>query len=257
MKKVIWAIATLIMTVVICSIKVSALADLESAMWDHYTEQFEIIMNYETFWSSGDEMDAYAHWYTITDLDHNGCLEIISAVNYSTGNLTHMEIYEVSTLTQSMKPLRLWSPSFSMIGKEFDLLSGIIDTHYPDIAPWDSNTTSVPVFHHDNTGEWLYCCRNLNSVGSEENEEIVESISVYEGTLYIRPIVQKYKVNPEGTVSYYNEMGKTITESEYLNWEERFSDFEKYDCKLSWFFLSDGLSFEMLEDSFSTFMQSF
>lgn len=257
MKKGILTIAALIMSMVISSFEISASADSQPATWEHYTEQLKIIMNSESLWSSGDEKDPEVHWYTITDLDHNGCLEVISAVNYSTGNLTHMEIYEVSTLAQSMKSLQLWSPNFSMIGKGLSTLGGVIDSHYPDLAPWDSNTTMLPAFHNKDTGEWLYCYRNLNSLGSDEIEELVESISVYEGTLCIRPIVQKYKVNPEGTVTYYDETGKTITESEYLNWEEQFTDFEKYDCELSWFSLYEGLSIEMLEDSFSTFRQNF
>ena len=255
MKKVIWTIATLIFAVLVCNFEICAFADSESATREHYKEQCEIIMKYESFWATKD--DTEQHWYTVTDLDHNGCLEIVSAVNYSTGNLTHIEAYEVSASTQSMKLLWLWSPNFSMIGKEFDLLSGVIDSHYPDIAPYGTNTTVLPVFHNDNTGEWLYCCKNLNSVGSEEIEEIVESISVYEGTLVIRPIVQKYTVDLGAKVSYYGEKGKTITESEYLNWEERFSDYDRYDCELTWFSLYKGLTLEMLEDSFSTFMRSF
>lgn len=236
-------------------VSVPAFADSESVTSEHYTEQLEIIMKNESLWSTKD--DTEQHWYTVTDLDHNGCLELLSAVNYSSGGLTHIEIYEVSTLTQSMKPLGLWSPNFSIIGKRNDLLSGVIDSHYPDIAPYDTNTTMLPVFHNDESGEWLYCYWNINSVGNDEIEKIVESISVYDGTLCIKPIVQKYKVNPEGTVSYYDEMGKTISESEYLNWEELFSDYEKYDCELLWFSLYDGLTLEMLEDSFSTFMRSF
>jgi hypothetical protein len=254
MKMIIRTIATLIMAVLICSFEISAFADSESATQEHYKKQFEIIMNYESFWSTKDDTEQY--WYTVTDLDHNGCLEIVSAVNYSTGNLTHIEAYEVSTSTQSTKRLWLWSPIFSMIGKEFDLLSGVIDSHYPDIAPYGTNTTVLPAFHNDETGEWVYCYWNINSAGREEIEEIVESISVYEGTLVIRPIVQKYTVDLGAKVSYYGEQGKTITESEYLNWEERFSDYDRYDCEFRWFSLYKGLTLEMLEDSFSTFMLS-
>ena len=103
---IIRTIATLIMAVLICSFEISAFADSESATQEHYKKQFEIIMNYESFWSTKDDTEQY--WYTVTDLDHNGCLEIVSAVNYSTGNLTHIEAYEVSTSTQSTKRLWLW-----------------------------------------------------------------------------------------------------------------------------------------------------
>ena len=224
-----------------------------------YSDQFELILKNKALWSIEDYMGANLHSYAITDLDHNGRLEVFAAVNYSTGNLTHIEIYEVDESLQLMKPVRLTeTPIFSKIGNDETILDCVIDSHFPDVIYLDEETTVVPAYYNDR-GDWYYCFWNFNSDGSsgELTEEILETVSIEYGSLYVRPIVQKFTARYDGRTEYYDSDGENISENEFLNWKTHFSEYTEREFEFSWFHLQDGLSPEMIRASFAAFYNSF
>ena len=56
-------------------------------------DQLKIILNHQSQWKNNTGAEYYA--YAITDLDHNGRLEIIAASSGGTGKYTNYNIYEV------------------------------------------------------------------------------------------------------------------------------------------------------------------
>lgn len=228
-----------------------------------YKDQLELILNSVSLWSITDDWPN-ACLYSITDLDHNGRLEVFAAVNYGTGNMTHIEIFEVDQEIHSMKYTGNGvSCNYSALirADQSTPIDLILDHNYPDVLPYDSGKTTCAAFRSSrtgHTGQWYYCFVNFNSsgTGADESEIIIESLTLQNGDLDIRRVVQSYTNRLEGKTVYFGEYGDIITKDEFDNWESLFEDCEKITVEFGWFSLYDELTLDILTDSLLVFERS-
>ncbi|MBQ6365189.1 MAG: hypothetical protein IJI61_02140 [Oscillospiraceae bacterium] len=160
--------------------------------------QLQVILDNRKMWDLEDYADPIPGCYAITDLDHNGRVEIISAVNYSSGNLTHLEIHEVNKAMSGLNrvdtdQVKHFSPLFQ------DSIPVFEDAFYPNLSSINAppEFIGLPHFAKINAyvspkGEWYYPCSNFNSVGADKREDIKEWLSLSHGSLSIQPVVWAY-----------------------------------------------------------------
>ena len=218
--------------------------------------QLQLILDQASVWSIEDYEPPIGGTNAVTDLDRNGRLEIIGAVNYSTGNLTHIEIYEVNEAKNALNHIgQRFNSSASIIYKGADSIDLLIDSNYPDVLPWEMGSTYCTAYKSSSDGVWNYCFSNWNG-GVEENEEIKQILLLKDGELQIRSLAVKTKAFLQEYHEYYNGSGKQITESEYLDWTSIFSGCKKRTAEFSWFSLYNGLTYDMLLRSYQAYHNS-
>ena len=195
-------------------------------------------------------------YYAVTDLDHNGRLELLEAVGYSTkdvANLAHLEAYEVNESKTG-----LVSTGAGLYGNYSLLLEDgnplVEDACYPDFEP-QKGPTKLNVYSAD--GIWYYACSTYNVAGGKDVEEIKEWMYLDNGILCIYPAAWRYFPSGSRSPYFFGSENNQITEKEYNNWETARFDSEKHTATIWWFTLlngNTGLSF--LENSYEAYINN-
>ena len=172
--------------------------------------------------------DSYNQWkyeypntpwfYTITDLDHNGRLEVIAASLQGTGLFTYAEYWEVN---ESLDGLVHCSTELT----EGDFL--------PDII-----TDTADCYYDPATNSYFYIFEDFARNGASEHFTGIEALCLKDGVIKKRPIASKYEQWIDGTAVppvFSDQDGKVITENDYLTAVgNTFSGLQKQTVSFEW-----------------------
>ncbi len=217
---------------------------------DNLADQFQLIFNSSEVWNN-EHFDYPC--FAVTDLDHNGRLEIIAAENYSTGNYTRIQIFEVNQDGTGLDDVGTGIEWNFMLSYGNEIKKDICN---PDILPDRpinpiSDTSESIVYYLPAEGKIYYTLTN-RSGGTEEYEEIHEALFLQDEALHIFPISWGHR---DGTiVTYFNYKGEIIPESEAIFWRALFDGYESQIVTFSWFSLGiQPLTTELLKASYQVF----
>ena len=168
-------------------------------------QQRAIIMDHYDLWA-----EAWSYgtdwFYTITDLDHNGRLEVVTASLQGSGLYTYADIWEVRE-------------DFSGIAECKDSLGE--GEAYPDII-----TETASCFHDESSGLYWYLFDDVARSGMAEYYSSKVALCLDNGAVELHYINSKYEkyedADSEPQVSYGDGEGNPITKEEYeqavANW---------------------------------------
>ncbi len=166
--------------------------------------QTALIMDQYDTWSKAFD---YGDWfYTITDLDHNGRLEVITASLQGSGLYTYAGIWEVNE-------------DFSGIAECRDNLGE--GGSYPDII-----TEAVNCYHDETADLYYYLFDDVARSGMAEHWHGKSVLCLHDGVVEITVICSEYELyeDPEAepTVTYSDGNGNALTKEEFeqavANW---------------------------------------
>lgn len=180
-------------------------------------QQVQIMADNIDMWADTMADEGVLYFYAVTDLDHNGRLELITSSCQGTGLYTYSYYYEVN--------------------KNFDGLNDFVLSTAEGDSQVDIITDSVPVYY--DPGKNLYYCIFDDTIrsGAEMNYTYKNALFMTGGK------VDEMRLGCKGTVfdgdavsiTYTDADDKEISEDEYLKLEDtRFSGLEKKVAVIDW-----------------------
>ncbi len=203
----------------------------------NFDQQLGLIADHADLWKQ--EFD-YIHWgYTVTDLDHNGRLEIISASLQGTGMYTYIQMFEVNEDGTGLEEVRQDRPA-------------------EDSAP-DIMVDRVPVYHDPDSGADYYIFMDMIRNGFAELYENTRAVRLEDGVWKEEMLALKstvYSDEEHFTETLTDADGNAITQEQYESIaENRFPAFERGEYCFVWNMTSvedfNGLSGDALVESLS------
>ncbi len=204
-------------------------------------EQIQLITLNKADWFLNSEFGE-SYFFTITDLNQNGRLELILSTCQGTGMYTTSAYYEVNEEMDGLLALSA------------DLLEGDSE---PDII----NNTSV-AYHQADTDIWYYIFKDSMRAGAAGYYENTSSVWIESDTVQYE-ILGKFSLLYEGeseVSSYQNALDQDITEAEYETIsDQQYQGYEKYSVSLNWINVSDTTDdtdqlFTKAKESFEGFL---
>ena len=178
--------------------------------------QLHIIAENSSTWLNNTEDGASG--FAVTDLDHNGRLEIIFSSLQGTGFYSYNQIWEVN--------------------REFDGIELCEAETKEGDSQADIMVESVPVFYDPGSNAYYYIFDDLLKNGAAEYYENKRAISLQEGKLLETPLAYKstiYSDPNSSKITYTDADGKEISAEEYDNIADRFFDkYEKHQVSIGW-----------------------
>ena len=182
-------------------------------------QQKELIMEHYAQWSFTEPWES-PWFYTFTDLDHNGRLEVIAACVQGTGFYTYLKIWEVNG---DFSDIAECEPAVEEEGASF-----------PDLI-----IESMPCYHDASSGRYYYICEDMVRGGWAEYYFSTNAICLHDGVFDIQTLASRYEhfsepeADPE--VTYYDASGESSTRKAYESAEEGFAvGKEKTTLTLDW-----------------------
>ena len=175
--------------------------------------------------------------YAVTDLDHNGSLELIAAICKSPDYMTYAKVYEVSEGRDAFVECDM---SVAADQPFVDILQDSADTYY-DRA----------------TDTWHYLFSEDFTKSMSEHYSVKCSISLKDG--YVKPVAYATEhieiENGFTVVSFQDPNGNEITPEEFnAAGDAAFQTFEKSGTNFSWFTMKDATTASVLTDSYKVFI---
>lgn len=161
------------------------------------SDQLDLIAANAGMWKQ--DVDFGLWGFTVTDLDHNGLLEIISASVQGTGFYTYINAYEVNET-----------------GDGFTELQGPSDER-TDSAP-DIMVSTTPVYYDKDTGRYYYIFDDIIRNGMAEYYENKCAVSIVDGKWEETLLAMKHTIYTDAdhyTITCTDGSGNTITEEQY------------------------------------------
>ncbi len=184
-------------------------------------EQRRILEENRALWSFGD--DYYTPWfYTFTDLDHNGCLEVLAASTQGTGIFTYANFYEVLPDGSGVK--NLYHEGVEIEGPD----------DWPEII-----LESLPCYYDRASNTYYYACSGVTRDGAAHSNSSWAALCLKDGVAdweYLGWMDQQWTDGGEGpTVRCTDAAGNPITEQEFDKLvERRFAGLEQSTLRLNW-----------------------
>ena len=162
---------------------------------------------------------SYETWFSaITDLDHNGRLEVLTASLQGSGLFTWVNCYEVNETFTNLNHC----PDDTQEGQA-----------WPDIIK-----DSITSYRDPATGRYTYVCEDYLRDGAAHYWTGLMSFCLTDSHIEVRQIAsmdEVYTDQNNSTRRYFDEHNAEITESAYLGAEQRvFAGQEKGTLSLSW-----------------------
>ncbi len=177
----------------------------------------------------------HAWYYSVTDFDHNGRLELVAAAQHQADRSKTLRMWEVS---EGRDALNECTPILEE------------DESFPDILLDNADT-----FHDTATGKWSYIFYD-NIVLSDFNVFTVKtSVDLTAGVVSYTPWAVEHTVvqNNARSVSYTDANGYTISQEQYnASTVNAFVGKERSNTSFDWFLFKDA-SIARLADSYSVF----
>ena len=180
-------------------------------------EQRQLIEQYADLWTVKDSPDPW--FYAITDLDHNGRLEVIAASMQGSGLFTYANFYEVSEDYSQLV-------SCQTSGEEWET--------WPDLIQ-----ETLPCYYDSASGRYAYVCEDMLRNGAAYYDQTLTAIWLENGRVQQEPLANKTTVYTdeasEPQITYQDAEGNPITQEEYEGWADRaFAGMEKSTLTLFW-----------------------
>lgn len=192
-----------------------------------YDDQLGVIAANSGLWKQTDEFGSWG--FTVTDLDQNGRLEIISASTQGTGMYTLIKIFEVSDEGNTLTEITQDRPEYESS---------------PDIM-----YQQVQRFYDPESGHYYYIFNDFIRNGFAENYQKKLAVSLEDGVWKETPLAVKSTIYTDAehfTVTAKDADGNDITEEQFEQAEKTtFSQCESDAVCLEWI-MTDTESFAAL-----------
>ena len=207
--------------------KETAYADSAAAQLQlSFEEQKQMIEDNRELWAFTEPYDS-PWFYTFTDLDHNGRLEVIAATTQGSGIFTYANFWEVL-------------PDGSGID---NCCRKNVEIEGPDDWP-EIIVDSIPCYYDALSGCYYYPCENVTRDGYAHQYYSWQVLCLKDGAAEWEFLAAK-NVNwrdeetgseyPDAVTTCVDAAGNPITEQEYDGAvEKRFAEREKTELKLDW-----------------------
>lgn len=204
---------------------------------DNTADQLRLILDSENQWKQ-EEYSEYDRWYyAVTDLDHNGQLEIFAAITQGTGVFTNGYLYEVSTDGKTLQSCSL--PTDDGVS-------------LPELILTNCEGAQDP-----KTGDYWYFFRDITKNGYAEFSEAIVPVRLKDGVFTAEPIAWSYTLAPDGKVdTTYGTPAGAITQAEFENAQANFqAGMRPFTVNFDWFTFGEDVNPGRLEASFSAFKE--
>ena len=183
-------------------------------------EQRRILEANRSLWAF-DEGDFAPDWYyTFTDLDHNGLLEVISASTQGSGIFTYVHFYEVLPDSSGVK----------------NLYHADVEIEGPDDWP-EIIRDALPCYYDRAADRWYYVCANDIRDGAAHSMSQLAALCLKDGVAEWEHLasvdIQWTEAGEQKT--YMDSAGNPISEQDFNSAvERRFAGMEQSELKLEW-----------------------
>ena len=183
-------------------------------------EQKRILENNRSLWEFADPY-ASPWFYTFTDLDHNGLLEVIAASLQGSGLYTYAHFYEVLWDGSGLR--NCWHENAGTEGPD----------DWPDII-----VNSLPCRYDAAADRCYYLCENLTRSGYNYQYYSMNALCLKDGTAEWELLAAKaveWDESGEAHIACTDAAGNPISEQDYdTAAERRFAGLESSDLTLEW-----------------------
>ena len=236
MKKILSIALALLMVLSLCATSFAAPAVIKAQPVEKTEAELQLDLIFENL-SELSQDSADGRWsYTVTDLDHNGYLELVAAICKAPEHLTYVKIYEVTPERDGFVECDLSVEE----GKPFvDILQDSADTFYDK--------------EHDT---WYYLFSEDYIADENEHYAVKCSVSLKDGYATPKAYATQHTeiINGIAAVAFEDLEGNLITPEEFNKaGTEAFKGFEKSGTNFEWFSLKDVASVTILSDSYKVF----
>ena len=178
-----------------------------------------------------------AAWrYAVTDLDHNGRLEVVAAALHPVDRSNNLKVWELSADNSSFSECKTVVPE----GESFpDILSNSADTFY------DANTDT-----------WYYLFIDHIAISETDVYDVVCSVNLKNGSISYtqHSIAHTEVVNGFMSTSYMDNNGVAISADAYNSaGVNAFAGAEKSSTNFGWFRFDDASDVSFIKDSYAVF----
>ena len=179
--------------------------------------------------------DAADTYYAVTDLDHNGRLELLGAQTSGTGMITTAKFFEVNESYDGIQEITQDIPSgYTM----------------PEVIVESANT-----YHDTATNTYYYGFIDTTRDTAAQNISAKTSISLKDSKLTVKYYgsEQTEVVNGITAVHYYDADGNTIDPESYKALDNAITGYTKTGTNFDWFKAADATSESRLATSYAVF----
>ena len=183
-------------------------------------EQRRILEANRALWAFDEGAYAPEWYYTFTDLDHNGLLEVLSASTQGTGIFTYAHFYEVLPDGSGVR----------------NLIRADAETDGPNDWP-EIIRDSLPCYYDPGTDSYYYVCANDVRDGAAHGLTMLAALCLKDGAAAWEYLASKdVQVTEAATETrYFDAAGEAISEEVYNRAvENRFAGMERSELTLDW-----------------------
>ncbi len=176
-------------------------------------------------------------FYTVTDLDHDGCLEFVAASQHPQDRSTNLKIWEVSNDRSSLTECSVKKDE---------------DESFPDIM-----ADSIDTYHDTASDTWNYAFYDNVVLSDTEVYTSRSAFSLKNGEIAYDAFAVEHTLVENGvrTVSHTDAEGNEITADEYKKAADKaFEGCEKSNTSFDWLTAEDAKVLTRVTDSFMVFM---
>lgn len=205
---------------------------------DNVSDQLRLISDCESQWKQ-EEYSEYDRWYyAVTDLDHNGRLEIFAAITQGTGVFTDGYLYEVSADGKTLQSCAL--PTDDGVSLPELIVSGCEGAR------------------NSENGDCWYFIRDITKNGYAEFSEAIVPVRLKDGTLTAEAIAWSYTLAPDGKVeTTYGTPAGPITQEDFENAQANFqAGMKPFTAHFDWFTFGEAVNLVRLEASYAAFEEA-
>ena len=183
-------------------------------------EQRRVLEENRALWAFDEGEYAPDWYYTFTDLDHNGQMEVLAASTQGSGIFTYAHFYEVLADGSGVRNLRRES----------------VEIEGPDAWP-ELIRDSLTCYYDRSADRYYYVCSDDTRDGAAHSLSQWAALCLMDGVAdweYLAGV--EYFWTEEGeSVSYTDAAGNPISEADYNSAvEKRFAGMERSELKLNW-----------------------
>ena len=176
-------------------------------------------------------------FYAVTDLNHDGCLELIAASQHPSDRSTNLKLWEVSADRKALAECKVQKDE---------------EESFPDIM-----TDSVDTFHVTATDTWNYLFYDNIVLSDTEIYTSKSAFRMKDGVMSYEAFAIEHTLVENGTrhISYTNPDGDDISQAEYSSAGIlAFDGAERSNTSFEWLTAEDAKSLVRLTDSYAVFM---
>ena len=211
--------------------ELTASASVTDLTAEEADEQITFLYDNKSTWTQKTQSGTW--YYAVTDLDHNGKLEIIAASLKGSDNDTSAVIYEADVANNKLTKCSLSSKNF------------------PDILKENADT-----YFDSQTNEYYYLFSNGTSIGTDKYYTSICSITLKDGvltdTVYATQTCELE--NGYNVITCTDANGQIITPDVYASaGATAFAGLQQSSTNFGWFQSADATTVSALTDSYSIF----